>query len=88
MRNKIFAISLCLTCLLGSACVSKEKYEELEARLADTQAKLEQKGKRVEELAQKLGELEQNWNECQQDTSGLDGAIKSWRKNSKCFPKL
>ena len=62
MRNQIFFFSLCLACLLVSACVSKEKYEELEARLADTQAKLEQKGKKVEELEQKLGESEKNWN--------------------------
>jgi outer membrane murein-binding lipoprotein Lpp len=47
-------------CILVSACVSKEKYEKLEARLADTQAQLEQKGEKVEELAQKLEELEQN----------------------------
>jgi len=40
MRNKTFFFSLCLACLLVSACVSKEKYEELEATLADTQAKL------------------------------------------------
>ena len=46
MRNKTFFFSLCLACLLVSACVSKEKYEELEARLADTQTKLEQKGKK------------------------------------------
>ena len=80
MRNQIFFFSLCLACLLVSACVSKEKYEELEARLADTQAKLEQKGKKVEELAQKLGELEQNWNKCQQDTSELHARYQELKK--------
>jgi len=30
MRNQRFFFSLCLACLLVSACVSKEKYEELE----------------------------------------------------------
>jgi len=83
MRNKIFFFSLCLACLLVSACVSKEKYEELEARLAETQAKLEQKGKKVEELAQKLGELEQNWNKCQQDTSGLDARYQELEKKQQ-----
>ena len=58
MRKQRFYFSLCLACLLISACVSKEKYEELEATLAGTQAKLEQKGQAVEELTQKLGELE------------------------------
>ena len=71
MRNQRFFFSLCLACLLVSACVSKEKYEELEATLADTQAKLEQKGKNVEELAQKLGALEKNQNKCRQDNSEL-----------------
>ena len=85
MRNKIFFFSLCLACLLVSACVSKEKYEELEARLADTQAKLEQKGKKVEELAQKLGELEQNWNKCQQDTSGLYARYQELEKKQQMF---
>ena len=33
MRNKTFFFSLCLACLLVSACVSKEKYEELMATL-------------------------------------------------------
>ena len=61
MRNQKIFFSLCLACLLVSACVSKEKYEELEATLADIQAKLEEKGKNVEELAQELGKLEKNW---------------------------
>ena len=68
MRNTRIFFSLCLTCLLVCACVSKEKYEDLEARLADTQAQLEQEGEKVEGLTKKLGELEQNWNNCQQDT--------------------
>ena len=71
MRNQIFLFSLCLACLLISACVSKEKYEEIEAMLTDTQKKLEQKGKTVEELTQKLGEFEINWNNCQQDNGEL-----------------
>ncbi len=56
MRNQIFIFSVCLSCLLVSACVSKEKCEELEARFADTQTKLEQKGKKVEELTQMLSQ--------------------------------
>jgi len=83
MRNQIFFFSLCLACLLVSACVSKEKYEELEVRLADTQAKLEQKGKKVEELAQKLGELEQNWNKCQQDTSALHARYQELKEKQQ-----
>ena len=83
MRNTRFFFSLCLACLLVSACVSKEKYEELEARLVDTQAKLEQKGKKVEELAQKLGELEQNWNKCQQDTSVFDARYQELEKKQQ-----
>ena len=57
MRNKIFFFGLCLACLLMSACVSKEKYEEIEATLSDTQAKLEQKSKQVLELETKLKNL-------------------------------
>ncbi len=83
MRKQIFFFSLCLTCLLVSACVSKEKYEELEARLTDTQAKLEQKDKKVEELAQKLGELEQNWTKCQQDTSELHARYQGLEKKQQ-----
>ena len=71
MRKQRFYFSLCLACLLISACVSKEKYEELEAALAGTQAKLEQKGKAVEELTQKLGELEKNRKKGRQDNSEL-----------------
>ena len=81
MRNKTFFFSLCLVCLLVSACVSKEKYEELEATLADTQAKLEQKGKKAEELAQKLGELEKNWNKGQQDNSELHARYQELKKD-------
>jgi len=83
MRNKKFFFGLCLTCLLVSACVSKENYEELAARLADTQAKLHQKGKNVDELAQKLRELEQNWNKCQQDTSALDARYQELEKKQQ-----
>ncbi|HSQ86363.1 MAG TPA: OmpA family protein [Desulfobacterales bacterium] len=83
MRNTRFFFSLCLACLLVSACVSKEKYEELEARLADTQAQLEQKGDKVEELTQKLGESEQNWNKCQQDTSALDERYQELEKKQQ-----
>ena len=36
MRNQRFFFSLCLASLLISACVSKEKYEELEATLAES----------------------------------------------------
>ncbi len=83
MRNQRFFFSLCLACLLISACVSKEKYEELEATLADTQAKLEQKGKNVEELAQKLGGLEKNWNKCQQDNSELHARYQELEKKQQ-----
>ena len=83
MRNLIFFLNLCLVSLLVSACVSKENYEDLEARLADTQAKLHQKGKNVDELAQKLRELEQNWNKCQQDTSALDARYQELEKKQQ-----
>jgi chemotaxis protein MotB len=83
MRNQRFFFSLCLACLLVSACVSKEKYEELEATLADTQAKLDQKGKKVDELAQKLGELEQNWNKCRQDNSELHARYQVLEKKQQ-----
>jgi chemotaxis protein MotB len=83
MRNQRFFFSLCLACLLISACVSKEKYEDLEATLADTQAKLEQKGKNVEELVQKLAELEKNWNKCQQDNSELHTRYQELEKEQQ-----
>ena len=83
MRNQIFFFSLCLACLLVSACVSKEKYEELEATLVDTQTKLEQKGKNVAELAQTLGELEKNWNNCQQDNSELHARYQVLEKKQQ-----
>jgi chromosome segregation ATPase len=83
MRNQRFFFSLCLASLLISACVSKEKYEELEATLADTQVKLEQKGKNVEELAQKLGELEKNWNTCQQDNSEIHARYQKLEKKQQ-----
>ena len=71
MRNQLFFFGLCLAFLLLSACVSKEKYEELEAKHADTRAKLEQKDKKVEELTQEKVELEQNFSKCQQDNNEL-----------------
>ncbi|MGD8523992.1 MAG: hypothetical protein PVF56_22775, partial [Desulfobacterales bacterium] len=70
MHNKIFFFGLCLACLLVSACVSKEKYEEIEATLSDTQAKLEQKNKHVQELELKLKDSEESRNTCQQDIAG------------------
>lgn len=83
MRNQKIFFSLCLACLLVSACVSKEKYEELEATLADIQAKLEEKGKNVEELAQELGKLEKNWNRCQQDNSELNARYQELEKTQQ-----
>lgn len=83
MRNQRIFFSLCLACLLISACVSKEKYEELEATLAETRAKLEQKGKNVEELAQKLGESEKNWNMCRQDNSELHARYQELEKEQQ-----
>jgi chemotaxis protein MotB len=76
MRNQIYFLSLCLACLFISACVSKEKYDDLVATLADTQAKLEQKSTNVEKLKQKLGELENNWKKCRHDNSELHSRYK------------
>jgi chemotaxis protein MotB len=71
MRNQRFFFSVCLACLLISACVSKEKYEELEATLADARAKLEQNDKNIGELAQKLEKLEKDRDKCRSDNSAL-----------------
>jgi chemotaxis protein MotB len=80
MRNKKFFYGLCLVCFLVSACVSKEKYSELEATLADTQAKLEQNSNQVEELELKLKQSEANWNQCQQDIGELQGRYEDLQR--------
>ena len=89
VRNQRFFLYLCLACFLISACVSKEKYEELEAALADTRVKLEQINKNLEELAQKRAELEENWNTCRQDNSALQSRYQVLeRKEQLCSQNL
>ncbi len=69
VRKLRFFLCLCLACFLVAACVSRDKYEELEAALADTRAKLAQKSKNLEELEQKRDELEEKLNQFAQDKS-------------------
>ena len=83
MRKQRFFFSLCLACLLMSACVSKEKYEEIEATLSDTQAKLEQKNKQVQELESKLKDSEESRNTCRQDIAGLQARCEELEKSQQ-----
>jgi chemotaxis protein MotB len=83
MRNQRFFSSACLACLLISACVSKEKYEDLETTLSDTQAKLEQKDKYVEELTQKLEVLEKDRTKCRQASSELSSRYQELEKKQQ-----
>ncbi len=80
MRNKSFFLGLCLACLLILACVSKEKYSELETALSDTRAKLEQKSQQVKELELKLLESEENRNKCQQNAAELQARHEDLEK--------
>jgi chemotaxis protein MotB len=68
-RSIFFYISL--ACLLVTACVSKEKYEELETKLADTRIKLEQKSKDFDALTRKRAEFEENLSTCKQENKVL-----------------
>jgi hypothetical protein len=54
-------LGLCLLCFLVSSCVSKEKYEELEATLADTQTELVQKDQDVKKLSKKISNVQKLW---------------------------
>ena len=83
MRNKIFILGLCLACFLMSACVSKEKYEEIEAALTDAQAKLEQKNKHAQELEIKLKDAEDGRNVCQQEIAGLQARCEELEANQQ-----
>jgi len=65
-----------VVCFLVTACVSKEKYEELEATLADTRTKLEQKSRNLEELERKHAELEERLNKFTQDKSEIQSRLQ------------
>ena len=83
MRNKILLFGICLAFLLVSACVSKEKYEEIEAALSETQAKLEQKNKQVQELEIKLKDSQDSRNTCQQDIAGLQARYEELQNSQQ-----
>lgn len=83
VRNHKFILYLCLACFLISACVSKEKYEELEAALADTRAKLELKSKNLEELERKQVELEKSLNKFRQDNSEIQSRLQKLEKKEQ-----
>ena len=87
MRKLRFFLNFCLACLMVSACVSKEKYEELEATLADTRVKLEQKNKNLEELEQKRIELEEKWNQCSQENSELHSRFQELEKKEQMLSR-
>ena len=76
MRYLRLFLGVCLVCLLFSACVSKEKYEELEATLSETQAKLEKKNNEIQELESQLGQSETNRNTYRQDASELQARFE------------
>ena len=76
MRYIRLFLGVGLVCLLVSACVSKENYEQLEVTLSDTQAKLEKKNKKIQELESQLGESEANRNKCQQDATELQARFE------------
>ena len=54
MNKKLVFCCVCLICALLSACVSKEKYSELEADLSETRAKLEKMTQQINALELKL----------------------------------
>ena len=83
MRSHRFFLYLCLACFLISACVSKEKYDEMEARLADTQTKLEQKSKNLEESERKRDELEEKLNKFTQDKSEIQSRLQELEKKEQ-----
>jgi chemotaxis protein MotB len=82
-RNQVIFFYISLVCLLVSACVSKEKYDEMEATLTDTRAKLEQKSKNIEELEQKRVELEENLSTCKQENSELQARYNVLEKKEQ-----
>jgi chemotaxis protein MotB len=69
-RTKLF-YGLCLICLFLAACVSKDKYEDLEARFAETLAQLEQKNNEIQSLESKLKGSEEKNETLQQEYSEL-----------------
>ena len=83
MRDKRFFFGLCLACLLVSACVPEDKYEQLNAAFSDAQAELEQKNKHVQELELKLKESEDSRNTCQQDIAGLQVRYEELEKSQQ-----
>jgi chemotaxis protein MotB len=82
-RNRSIFLYLFLACLLISSCVSKEKYEELEATLADTRMKLEQKNKNLEELAKNGAKFEENLSRCRQEYGVLQSRYQVLEKNEQ-----
>jgi chemotaxis protein MotB len=83
MCDKRFFFGLCLACLLMSACVSEDKYEQLNAAFSDAQAELEQKNKHVQELEIKLKDSEDSRNTCQQDIAGLQARYEELEKSQQ-----
>ena len=82
-RNHRFILYLCLTCFLFLACVSKDKYEELEATLADTRVKLEQESKKLEESERKRVELEEKLHKFRQDNSEIQSRFQEVEKKEQ-----
>jgi chemotaxis protein MotB len=72
-----------VVCFLAVACVSKEKYEELEETLADTRTKLEQKSKNLEELERKRDELEEKLNKFAQDKNEIQSRLQDLKKKEQ-----
>ncbi|UCD32173.1 MAG: OmpA family protein [Desulfobacterales bacterium] len=78
-----YYIYLCVVCFLAVACVSKDKYEELEETLADTRAILEQKSKNLEELERKRDELKEKLNQFAQDKSEVQSRLQELEKKEQ-----
>jgi chemotaxis protein MotB len=76
MDTKALIFGLCAACFLFAACVSKEKYEQLEAVLADTQTNLEQSARRADKLQSDLKQLEEKQSRCRQDMTALQQRYK------------
>lgn len=71
MRRNTLILALCLVCLFFSACVSKDKYEDLEARLTEALAQVGQKNTAIKTLESKLKASEANQTTLQQEYAGL-----------------
>jgi len=72
MRRNTLIVGLCLAGIFLSTCVSKDKYEDLEARFKEALAQVEQKNIAIKTLESKLNASEANETAFQQEYAALE----------------